>query len=88
MGTICILLGLILLVISTFGGFLLSHSIISNELYMSLLGVGSANMVYAIVVGVCFAIGLLICLGLVMNGLIYNRVSKNQTMLKRIAKHF
>ena len=88
MGTICILLGLILLVMSTFGGFLLSHSIISNELYMSLLGVGSANMVYAVVVGACFAVGLLICLSLVMNGLIYNRVSKNSERLKRISKHF
>ena len=88
MGTICILLGLILLVMSTFGGFLLSHSIVSNELYMSLLGTGNAATVYIAVVGACFAIGLLICLGLVMNGLIYNRVNKNYSMLKRIAKHF
>ena len=86
MGTICILLGLILLVLSTFGGFLLSHAIISNELYMSLLGLGAGIKVYGVVVGVCFAIGLLICLALVMSGLTYNRVSKNYEILKRITR--
>ena len=86
MGTICILLGLILLILATFGGFLVSHAIISNELYMSLLGLSSGGKVYMIVVGACFAVGLLICLGLVMNGLIYNRVSKNYDMLKRITR--
>ena len=87
MGTICILLGLIVLVLATFGGFLLSHEIISNELYMSLLGLSSGNKVYIIVVGACFAIGLLICLGLVMNGLIYNRVNKSHAMLKHFMHH-
>ena len=87
MGTICILLGLILLVLATFGGFLLSHAIISNELYMSLLGLSSGNKVYIIVVGACFAIGLLICLGLVMNGLIYNRLGKSNEMLRRHLRH-
>ena len=87
MGTICILLGLIVLVLATFGGFLLSHEIISNGLYMSLLGLTSGNKVYIIVVGACFVIGLLICLSLVMSGLIYNRVSKNYEILKRITRH-
>ena len=87
MGTICILLGLILLVLATFGGFLVSHAIISNELYMSLLGLTSGGKVYAIVVGACAAIGLLICLALVMSGLTYNRVSKNYELLRRITRH-
>ena len=87
MGTSCILLGLILLVMSTFGGFLLSHAIISNDLYMSLLGMGSGFKVYGAVVGACFAIGLLICLALVMSGLTYNRVSKNYELLRRITRH-
>lgn len=87
MGTICILLGLILLVLATFGGFMLSHTIISNELYMSLLGMTAGGKVYAVVVGMCFGIGLLICLALVMSGLTYNRVNKNYELLKRISRH-
>ena len=86
MGTICILIGLILLVVATLGGFLISHAIISNDLYMSLLGMASGVKVYGVVVGACFAIGLLICLALVMSGLTYNRVSKNYEILKRITR--
>ena len=86
MGTICILLGLILLVLATLGGFLISHAIVSNELYMSLLGLGAAPSVYVAIVGACFVIGLLICMSLVMNGLIYNRVSKNAETLRRLTR--
>ena len=86
MGTICILLGLILLILATLGGFLLSNAIISNELYMSLLGLASGGKVYMMVVGANFLIGLLLCLAFVMSGLTYNRVSKNQELLKRIAR--
>ena len=86
MGTICILLGLILLILATLGGFLLSNAIISNELYMSLLGLASGGKVYMMVVGASFLIGLLLCLAFVMSGLTYNRVSKNQELLKRIAR--
>ena len=87
MGTICILLGLILLVLATFGGFLLAHVVVSNELYMTLLGLGSAPMVYGVAVGACFLIGLLICLNLVMNGMIYNTVRKDHAMLKNLMRH-
>ena len=86
MGTICILIGLIVLVAATFGGFLVSHAILSNDLYMSLLGLGAGLKVYGVVVGVCFVIGLLICLALVMSGLTYNRVSKNYEILKRVTR--
>ena len=87
MGTICILLGLILLIAFTGVGFFASNLILSNELYMSLLAIQDATTVYLVVVGVCAFVGLLICLSLVMNGLIYNRVLKNNEILKRIARH-
>lgn len=87
MGTICILLGLIILIAFTGVGFLAAGTVLSNELYMSLLGLSEPTMVYVAVVGVCAFIGLLICLTLVMNGLIYNRVCKNGAALKRIVHH-
>ena len=87
MGTICILLGLILLIAFTGVGVFASNLILSNELYMSLLAIQDATTVYLVVVGVCAFVGLLICLSLVMNGLIYNRVLKNNAILKRIARH-
>lgn len=89
MGTICILLGLILLIALTGGGFYLSNIIVSNTTYMSLLGfAGSTDfkMVYIIVVGACFLVGLLICLNLVMHGLNSNKLSKLQAQVKRIRR--
>lgn len=83
MGTICILIGLIILIAFTGGGFLISNIIISNQLYMSLLGLSNPVTLYVIVVGACAFIGLLICLNLVMNGLIYDRVCKNAAILKK-----
>ena len=87
MGTICIVLGLILLVLATGGGFMIAHMVASNNLYMTLLGTSSTGSVYIFVVGACFLIGLLICLGLVMNGLIYNRLGKNSETLKRLKRN-
>lgn len=87
MGTICILLGVIILIAFTGVGFMASNLVLSNELYMSLLGLSDPTMVYVMVVGVCAFIGLLICLSLVMNGLIYNRVCKNGAALRRISHH-
>ena len=84
MGTICILLGLIIFIAFTGAGFLLSNVVLSNELYMSLLGLKDPTMLYVIVVGACAFIGLLICLSLVMNGLIYNRVCKNGAELRKL----
>ena len=86
MGTICIVLGLVLLVMATGGGFVIAHMVATNNLYMSLLGMNATGSVYIFVVGACFLIGLLICLSLVMNGLIYNRVCKNSETLRRL-KH-
>ena len=87
MGTICILLGLILLVLATLGGFLISHAIASSELIMSLMGMSSVSTVYAVTVSACFVVGLLICLSLVMNGLIYNRLSKQGKTLQRLTRN-
>lgn len=87
MGTICILLGLILLIAFTGVGFFVSNLIISNELYMSLLALQNVSTVYLAVVGLFAFVGLLICLSLVMNGLIYNRVLKNNEILRRITRH-
>lgn len=86
MGTICILLGLIIFIAFSGAGFLVSNAVLSNELYMSLLGLSDPTMLYVIVVGACAFIGLLICLGLVMNGLIYNRVCKNGAELKKLSR--
>ena len=60
MGTICIFLGIIFLIVFTAGGVLLSNSILANSLYMSLLGMSSASTIYLVVVGACFVVGLLI----------------------------
>lgn len=87
MGTICIFLGLIVLVAFTGAGFFFSNSILSNQMYMSLLKIESATEVYTMVVGVCAFVGLLICLSLVMSGLIYNRSCKNADLLKKMYRH-
>ena len=89
MGTICILLGLILLIALTGGGFYLSNTIVANSTYMSLLGFANTSdykLVYIIMVGLCFLIGLLICLNLVMHGLNSNKLSKLQAQVKRIRR--
>ncbi len=89
MGTICILLGLILLIAFTGGGFYLSNVIVSNATYQSLLGfagVTDYKIIYIIVVGICFLLGLLICLNLAMHGLNSNKISKLQSQIKRLSR--
>ena len=86
MGTICILLGLILLIAFTGVGFFVSNLIISNELYMSLLALQNVSTVYLAVVGLFAFVGLLICLNLVMHGLNSNKLSKLQAQVKRIRR--
>ena len=91
MGTICILLGIIVLILATLGGFYGAHTIVvalnTNELYKTLLSIENPTSIYVAVVGACFVVGLLLCLGLVMNGLIYNRVSKSHNILKQLTRH-
>ena len=76
MGTICILLGLIILIVFVVAGFIASNAILGNITFMSLLAMNSNVQVYLVVVGLCAALGLLICLNLVMHGLTYNKVCK------------
>ena len=85
MGTICIFLGIIFLIASTACGVLLCNSILANSLYLSLLGMSNTPSLtlYLIVVGICFVIGLLVCLNLVMHGLTYNKVCKIDAKMKK-----
>lgn len=84
MGTICILIGLIVLIAFTGIGFLLSGTILDR--FSFTFKALDPGMVYAVTVGAFALIGLLVCLSLVMNGLIYNRVCKNGTELKRLKR--
>ncbi len=86
MGTICILLGIIVLILAILGGFFIAHAIIGNQLYMSLLAISEPAMLYVYVVGALAFVGLLICLLLVMLGMTYNKTCKNNEMLKRITR--
>ena len=73
-------LGLILFIVSLFGGFVFARVVI--ESYTGWLGtitslpVLSDGQIYAVCIGVIGFIGLLICLNLVMHGLTYNKVAK------------
>lgn len=86
MGTICILIGVIILIAFSAVGVFVSNAVVSNQLYMSLLSLKNPGMVYGIVVSACALIGLLICLGLAMSGLIYNRVCKNGEYLSDLKR--
>jgi len=77
MGTICILLGLIILLCSLGLGCVGANYYLASPLSVTLQSLPSdPAVVYAIFVGICGFIGLLICLNLVMHGLTYNKVKK------------
>ena len=88
MGTVCILIGIIVLALFFGGGFFIYNAILSNSTYASLMGLKDypSSTVYIIVVSICFVIGLLICLNLVMHGLTYNRANKTYALLKKLSK--
>lgn len=86
MGTLCMIIGAVALVACTGIGFLVSNTVASNSLYMSLLALKSVVPVYLVGVGACFAVGLLICLSLVMSGMIYNRVCKNGASVRKLTR--
>ena len=76
MGTICILFGLIIFLVSIFLGFAAANWVWVNLAY-SLVGIfKDQTETYLVVAGICAFIGLLICLNLVMHGLTYNKLSK------------
>lgn len=89
MGTICILLGLIFLIAFTGGGFFLSNLILTNTTFKTLMGfakITDASLIYIIVVGLCFLIGLIVCMNLVMHGLNSNKLNKLQAQIRRMKR--
>ena len=76
MGTICILLGVIILLGSAFLGLTLTRTYLTSTLPVSLAALPQGTTAYIVIIGVCVFIGLLICLNLVMHGLTYNKLTK------------
>ena len=77
MGTICILLGLIILLCSIGLGCVGANLYLASSFPVALTALPSDPVqVYAICIGICGFIGLLMCLNLVMHGLTYNKVKK------------
>ena len=76
MGTICILLGVIILLGSAFLGLTLTRTYLTSTLPVSLAALPQGTTAYIVIIGVCVFIGLLICLNLVMHGLNYNKLTK------------
>lgn len=84
MGTFCIVLGLISLIGFTGVGFYAASALLSNQMYVTLLELNEPFVVYAVIVGACAFIGLIICASLVTLGLLYNRSGKNTSLLKKL----
>ena len=76
MGTICILLGVIILLGSAFLGLTLTRTYLTSTLPVSLAALPQGTTAYIVIIGICVFIGLLICLNLVMHGLCYNKLKK------------
>lgn len=83
MGTICILLGVIILFGSAFLGVLLTRSYLTSTLPISFTELPQGTDAYLLIIGICAFIGLLICLNLVMHGLTYNRIGKLEKNTKK-----
>ena len=75
-GTICILFGLILFLLSLAGGVLGANWLCHDQIRYTLKSLPSDAEIYMIFIGVCGFIGLLLCLNLVMHGLTYNKVQQ------------
>ena len=75
-GTICILFGLILFLLSLAGGVLGANWLCHDQIRYTLKSLPSDAEIYMIFIGVCGFIGLLLCLNLVMHGLSYNKLKK------------
>ena len=84
MGTICILLGLIILVGSAFLGVYLTRAYLSSSLVSMLTTLPQGTTAYIVIIGICVFIGFLICLNLVMHGLTYNRVKKLEQNTRKL----
>ena len=88
MGILCIILGLLTIVGFSGLGYLFASKVLGNTLYLSLFALEkvaekSPQMVYIVIIGVCAFFGLVIGLGLIMNGMIHIRLNKvNETLSK------
>lgn len=84
MGTICIFFGLIIFLCSIGLGCVGANLYLNSELLAAFQTLPSDPVqVYAICVGICGFIGLLLCLNLVMHGLTYNKLVKINRRLRR-----
>ena len=82
MGTICILLGPIILLGSAFLGFSLTRSYLETwaKTFTTFPRGASA---YLVIIGACVFVGLIICLNLVMHGLNYNKLKKLEQLSRK-----
>ena len=74
MGTICILLGLIILCVFVLVGWFGATAIV--DMYTKMFALQNEKMVVAMIIAIFVFIGFLICLSLVMHGLTYNKLNK------------
>lgn len=81
-GLVCVIAGLVILVLLVIVGFVLAHSIVGMQMVMSLLQLTPA-LTYLVFIGGFLLVGLLIGAGLVMNGLIYDRLEKLYRLEKK-----
>lgn len=76
MGTLCILFGLVIFLVSLGLGCVGANWFVQAPLRYTLTTLPSDAEIYFLFIGVCGFVGLLICLNLVMHGLIYNKLNK------------
>lgn len=90
MGTVCIMLGIISIILFTGAGFFLAGQIanisLMGQTLLEMLKIQSSTPVYIGVTAVFFVIGLFIGLNLIMNGLTYNNTLKIKKLVKVAAK--
>ena len=82
MGTICILLGPIILLGSAFLGFSLTRSYLETwAKTFTTFPLGASA--YLVIIGACVFVGLIICLNLVRHGLNYNKLKKLEQLSRK-----
>ena len=82
MGTICILLGPIILLGSAFLGFSLTRSYLDSWA-KNFITLPQRTSAYLLIIGACVFVGLIICLNLVMHGLNYNKLKKLEQLSRK-----
>ena len=88
MGVLSIILGLLTIFGFAGLGYLFAGKVLANTLYLSLFALESIaekspQLVYVVIIGVCAFFGLVIGLGMIMNGMTHIRLNKvNETLSK------